>query len=227
MRISANTGGFQYLKAGDTITIGAGGPNPERRTITTVVRPNPSGSAANVLFAEPLTAAHPAGDRVEGAALQTGVGFQPDYATEGKHEALEFAAGNYGLLESALEYARDDEDPRVRMTGPKHSSGPIETTFEWINEPSVIRYTMDGRKPTIELAAVGLHRPPRARADVPPDQHDHVPLDRHGHQGQHVHGHAEVQDREERRLNPRVVLALAVAATGVVRGRDRTGLRAG
>ena len=30
VRISANTGGFQYLKAGDTITIGAGGPNPER-----------------------------------------------------------------------------------------------------------------------------------------------------------------------------------------------------
>jgi hypothetical protein len=148
VRISANTGGFQYLKAGDTITIGAGGPNPERRTITTVVRPNPQSPEANVLFAAPLTAAHPVGDRVEGAALQTGVGFQPDYATEGKHEALEFAAGNYGLLESALEYARDDEDPRVGMTGPKHSSGPIETTFEWINEPSVIRYTMDGRKPT-------------------------------------------------------------------------------
>jgi hypothetical protein len=148
VRINANTTGFQYLKAGDTITIGARGPNPERRRITTVVRPNPSNPLPNVLFAEPLTAAHPAGDRVEGAALQTGVGFQPDYATEGKHEALEFAAGNYGLLESALEYARDDEDPKVRMTGPKQSSGPIETTFEWVNEPSVIRYTMDGRRPT-------------------------------------------------------------------------------
>ncbi len=101
-----------------------------------------------MLFAEPLTAAHPSGDRVEGAALQTGVGFQPDYASEGKHEALEFAAGNYGLLESALEYARDDEDPKVRMTGRNISFDPIETTFEWINEPSVIRYTTDGRKPT-------------------------------------------------------------------------------
>jgi Zinc carboxypeptidase/Chitobiase/beta-hexosaminidase C-terminal domain len=148
VRINANTTGFQYLKAGDTITIGAGGLNPERRTITSVVRPNPSSPNPNVLFAEPLTAAHPAGDRVEGAALQTGVGFQPDYATEGKHEALEFAAGNYGLLESALDYARDDEDPQVRMTGPTSSTGPIETTFEWINEPSVIRYTTDGRTPT-------------------------------------------------------------------------------
>jgi zinc carboxypeptidase/chitobiase/beta-hexosaminidase-like protein len=148
VRINANTTGFQYLKAGDVITVGAGGPNPERRTIAQVVRPNPPNPQANVVFTEPLVNAFPAGSRVEGAALQTGVGFQPDYATEGKHEALEFAAGNYGLLESALEYARDDEDPKVRMTGPECSKDPIETTFEWINEPSVIRYTTDGRKPT-------------------------------------------------------------------------------
>ena len=76
------------------------------------------------------------------------MGFQPDYASEGKAEALEFAAGNRGLLESALDYARDDEPPKVRMTGPKKSNGPIETTFEFVNEPSVIRYTMDGSKPT-------------------------------------------------------------------------------
>ena len=99
--------------------------------------------------------------RVEGAALQTGVGFQPDYATEGKHEALEFAAGNYGLLESALEYARDDEDPRVRMTGPRCSSGPIEITFEWINEPSVIRYTTDGSQAEQPVRRCGT---PPARA---------------------------------------------------------------
>ena len=30
------------------------------------------------------------------------------------------------------------------MTGAEASTGPIETTFEWINEPSVIRYTTDG-----------------------------------------------------------------------------------
>jgi hypothetical protein len=146
--IRIGTGGIAYLKPGDRLRIGVGGPNPETRTVESVVRPNPQSPAPNVMFTEPLANAHPAGTRVEGAALQTGVGFQPDYATEGKHEALEFAAGNYGLLESALEYARDDEDPRVRMTGPKFSTGPIETTFEWINEPSVIRYTTDGRKPT-------------------------------------------------------------------------------
>ena len=71
---------------------------------------------------QPLSNAHPAGARVEGAALQTGVGFQPDYATEGKHEALEFAAGNYGLLESAFAYERDHKPPKVTMTGEKTSS---------------------------------------------------------------------------------------------------------
>jgi hypothetical protein len=146
--IRIGTGGIAYLKPGDRLRIGVGGANPETRTVESVVRPNPQSPAPNVVFTEPLANAHPAGSRVEGAALQTGVGFQPDYATEGKHEALEFAAGNYGLLESALEYARDDEAPQVRMTGPTSSAEPIETTFEWINEPSVIRYTTDGRKPT-------------------------------------------------------------------------------
>ncbi len=34
------------------------------------------------------------------------------------------------------------------MTGPRMSHTPIETTFEFVNEPSVIRYTTDGRTPT-------------------------------------------------------------------------------
>ncbi len=42
-----------------------------------------------------------------GGTTQAQVGFQPNYAAEGKFEALEFAAGNYGLLESAYEYAFD------------------------------------------------------------------------------------------------------------------------
>ena len=66
-----------------------------------MIRPNPQ-NPANVILTEPLTRRAPGRRRIEGAALQTGVGFQPDYATEGKYEALEFAAGNYGLLESAL-----------------------------------------------------------------------------------------------------------------------------
>jgi hypothetical protein len=148
VRLSTNIIGYEYLKAGDKLTFGAGGPNAETRTITQVVRPNPQSPAPNVLWAEPLANTHPAPVRIEGAALQTGVGFQPDYATEGKFEALEFASGNYGLLESAYDYHFDNQGPKVGMTGPTCSSDPIETTFEFISEPATIRYTMDGSKPT-------------------------------------------------------------------------------
>ena len=119
IRVSPNAGGFAYLKPGDTLRVGVGGPNPETRTVASVIRNN---TIPNVLFTQPLANAHPNGSRVEGAALQTGVGFQPDYATEGKHEALEFSAGNYGLLESAFAYAKDRRAPQVRMTGERRSS---------------------------------------------------------------------------------------------------------
>ena len=201
--IRIGTGGIAYLKPGDTLTVGAGGPNAETRTVASVVRPNPQSPAPNVFFTQPLANAHPAGTRVEGAALQTGVGFQPDYATEGKHEALEFAAGNYGLLESAFEYARDDEDPRVRMTGPRFSRGPIEVTFEWLNEPSVIRYTTDGSRPNSQSEAVGRHRPARARRDVPPDEDDDVPVDGHRHQGQRLVRPADVRHPQPRPVGVR------------------------
>jgi hypothetical protein len=101
-----------------------------------------------VFLTEPLAQAHPAGAVLSGGTLRASVGFQPPYATEGKHEALEFAAGNFGLLESALQYADDETPPEVRMPGPSSSSTPIETTFEYVNEPSVIYYTTDGSRPS-------------------------------------------------------------------------------
>jgi Zinc carboxypeptidase/Chitobiase/beta-hexosaminidase C-terminal domain len=142
---AANRNGFDV---GDTITIDAGTSNAEIRTIDHVVNPNPPNPEPNIVLTAALALPHPAGAVLSGGVAQSGVGFQPDYATEGKHEALEFAAGNYGLLESALEYARDRTPPSVRMTGPSYSTTPIETTFEFVNEPSVIRYTMDGSNPT-------------------------------------------------------------------------------
>jgi hypothetical protein len=134
---------------GDPIRVDEGTPNEELRTVASVSNPqNPPSPNPNVTLTEPLSLPHPAGAVLGADTCQAGVGFQPDYATEGKFEALEFAAGNYGLLESALQYARDDTPPEVRMTGPTKSTGPIETTFEFVNEPSVIRYTMNGSKPT-------------------------------------------------------------------------------
>jgi Chitobiase/beta-hexosaminidase C-terminal domain len=144
IRLASRTG----FDTGDKITIDAGTANEEVRQVASVANPNTSNPNPNVFLTEPLSLAHAAGAAVKGGTTQSGVGFQPDYATEGKHEALEFAAGNYGLLESALAYARDDVPPEVTMTGTKSSAAPITTTFEFVNEPSVIRYTTDGSKPT-------------------------------------------------------------------------------
>jgi hypothetical protein len=142
---AANRSGFA---PGDQIRVDAGTANEEIRTVASVVNPNPDSPAPNVLLTEALSLAHPAGAVLSGGTVQTPVGFQPDYTTEGKHEALEFARGNYGLLESALDYAKDRTPPRVRMTGPSSSRTRIDTTFEYVNEPSVIHFTTDGSRPT-------------------------------------------------------------------------------
>ncbi len=139
-----------FFNVGDRIVIGYRTPTEETHTVAAVADPNPSSPAPNITLTAPLASAHATGDPVLGDTTQVGVGFQPDYATEGKFEALEFSAGNYGLLESAYAYATDRRAPRVRMTGPRRARGEIETTFIYVNEPAVIRYTTDGSRPTEE-----------------------------------------------------------------------------
>jgi hypothetical protein len=136
------------FRPGDRIVLDPDTPNEEVRTVASVANPNTPSPQPNVLLTEALALAHAAEAEVAGEAVQAGVGFQPDYATEGKDEALEFAAGNYGLLESALDYARDETPPEARMTGATPSSNQIDATFEYVNEPSVIHYTTDGSRPT-------------------------------------------------------------------------------
>ncbi len=137
------------FRVGERLVFEPGTANEEVRFVASIVSPqNPPSPAPNVILTEPLAFAHAAESAVTGETVQTGVGFQPAYATEGKHEALEFSAGNYGLLESALDYAQDVQPPQVEMTGPYTSSRQIDTTFQFINEPSVIRYTTDGSRPT-------------------------------------------------------------------------------
>ena len=41
---------------------------------------------------------------MNGGTAAQGVGFFPNYEAEGQHEANEFANGNFGLLEAALEW---------------------------------------------------------------------------------------------------------------------------
>jgi hypothetical protein len=136
------------FRVGDRVVFEPGTPNEEVRVVAQVLAVNPPSPGANVILTAPLNLAHAAGAVVSGGVTQTGVGFQPDYATEGKFEALEFAAGNYGLLESALDYSQDVQPPQVEMTGPYESSTQIDTTFQFINEPSVIHYTTGGSRPT-------------------------------------------------------------------------------
>ena len=108
------------FRPGDRVVLEPGTPNEEVRTVLEVVNPtNPTSPAPNVLLTEPLALAHAAGATVASEAIQSGVGFQPDYATEGKHEALEFASGNYGLLESAFDYATG------RAAAPGPDGGPV------------------------------------------------------------------------------------------------------
>jgi hypothetical protein len=141
---ASNRNGF---RAGDSVIVGFGTPNAETRTITSVAVSNPPSPAPNVTLDAPLAFAHAAGEVLKGGVLQQQVGFQPDYPTEGKFEALEFAAGNFGLLESAYDYEKDKQPPMVRMTGSTFSQGPQYVTFRYVNEPSVIRYTLDGSRP--------------------------------------------------------------------------------
>src|SRR3954447_19954583 len=72
-------------------------------------------------------------------------------SNEGHEEALEFAAGNYGLVESAYDYGQDVTPPTVALDSDSvtQDKGPINFRFKMVNEPSVIHYTTDGSTPTL------------------------------------------------------------------------------
>ena len=81
----------------------------------------------------------------------TDVGFFPPFATEGQFEAMEFADGNYGLLEGALAYAKDVTPPVVNLeySAARATAPPINYRFTWPGEAAVIHYTTDGSTPTM------------------------------------------------------------------------------
>ena len=70
---------------------------------------------------------------------------------EGRDEALEFAAGNYGMVESAYDYAMDTTPPSTSLDsdGVTQSKDPIDYRFIWNDEAAVIHYTTDGSTPTL------------------------------------------------------------------------------
>ena len=71
---------------------------------------------------------------------------------EGRDQAMEFANGNYGMVESAYDYAMDTTAPKTSIeysTPTRRPPRPINFRFNWDDEAAVIHYTTDGTTPTL------------------------------------------------------------------------------
>jgi hypothetical protein len=70
---------------------------------------------------------------------------------EGRDQAMEFANGNYGMVESAYDYATDTKAPSVSIqySAAQTDGEPINFRFNWDDEAAVIHYTTDGSTPTL------------------------------------------------------------------------------
>ncbi|MDA0160361.1 M14 family metallopeptidase [Solirubrobacter ginsenosidimutans] len=70
---------------------------------------------------------------------------------EGRDQAMEFANGNYGMIESAYDYAMDTTAPKtsIEFSAAQTSGDPINYRFNWDDEAAVIYYTTDGTTPNL------------------------------------------------------------------------------
>ena len=120
------TTGYQYLKPGDVLRIDTLG-TPETRTVAIFLPAEPrvrvpkSSSPSRSGPRTPSTR-EPRAPTLQTASAPAGLRHR------GQVRGAQFSAGNYGLLESALEFAQDKKPPKVEMTGPPRQ-GPITTTF--------------------------------------------------------------------------------------------------
>ncbi len=107
-------------------------------------------------------------DPVTGTVTSCSAGQQPAFgvttnpctSNEGFHEAMEYASGNYGMLDAAMAYGADTTPPVVTAGGNAVSNVTQQVKFT-SNEASSIYYTLDGSTPT---TASTEWKPTRARA---------------------------------------------------------------
>ena len=108
-------------------------------------------------------------DPVTGVVTSCSAGQQPNFgattnpctSNEGFHEAMEYASGNYGMLDAAMAYGADTTAPVVNTVVSANGITPVYSVKFTSNEASSIYYTTDGSTPT---TASTEWKPPRARA---------------------------------------------------------------
>ena len=108
----------------------------------------------------------------ETGTQQIQTGFQPPFGTpaagqdarlvnEGRDQAMEFASGNYGMVEAAYEYGLDTTPPQtsIEFSAAKTGGEPVSYRFNWDGEAAVIRYTTDGSTPTLASPTYNAQMP--------------------------------------------------------------------
>jgi hypothetical protein len=128
----------------------------------TTILPQQTGPVIDVLYSAAGNSADEAyyNQGIIGYDFEIGTSQQPNFANEGVHQGMEFAAGNYGLLQSAYDYEKDTTAPNVTPDVTSDGSGTYQVRFT-SNEAASIYYTTDGTAPTLQSTE---WVPPRPRA---------------------------------------------------------------